>query len=160
MEATMMRDTNKLMMKLYEDREPIIEACKKVQITKKVKNKDNQMVYETTTIDNPCQRIDGDLCAACAFPTKKWRMNICNLATHLHVETKKGEPDVMTTPIEPETGRSCFLPAHGVPLRSCCLCRATSLHRLPFLQAFPSKLKRLVVFKNSWPEHWIPGGHF
>ncbi len=83
---------------LYENREPIVLACKRVQFSVKQSGKDAD--FKTETIDKPCDRIDGDLCSACVDPRAKWRLGKCNLATHLYHENKQGQPYAFITPIE------------------------------------------------------------
>jgi len=89
-----------LMRELYRDRTPAVEACRKVQKTVvRGKDKDGNDKLETTIIDHPCKRIDDTYCGACAFPSAKWRLGDCNLATHLYYEMKRGEPQTFLTPV-------------------------------------------------------------
>jgi hypothetical protein len=99
----MMRDTDDAIKDLYENRTPIVEACTKVQLSVKEKSiGNNPPTYKTEVIDSLCSRIDGNLCGACAYPDKKWRLGICNLATHLYIENKMGEAPKFLTPITME----------------------------------------------------------
>ncbi len=77
--------------------EPIIEQCLKVQFSVKDGSKSGE--FKTEIIDKPCTRIDGDVCGACMSPTSKWRLEKCNLATHLYHENKQGQPYAFITPI-------------------------------------------------------------
>ena len=94
-----------LIAELERDKTPIIEACQKVQLTTNVKGSDGRYKHETEIIESSCNRINGVHCAACPFPDKKWGLGICNLATHLTIETKKGEPKKFITPITIEVAR-------------------------------------------------------
>ena len=95
-----MRTNDRVVKELYEKkRTPIVEACTKVQLSVRKKSDGNVPVYETEVIDSRCSRIDGDLCGACTYPDKKWRLGICNLATHLYIENKAGESPKFLTPI-------------------------------------------------------------
>ena len=85
---------------LREKREPIIEPCLKVQFS--VKDGSKKGEFKTEIIDRPCNRIDGDLCAACVSPNAKWRIERCNLATHLYHENKQGQPYAFITPLGKE----------------------------------------------------------
>jgi hypothetical protein len=95
-----MRTNDKVVKELYEiQRTPIIEACLKVQWTKKLKADGNIPKFETKVIAKACSRAEGNLCGACAFPDKKWRGGICNLATHLYKDPpKQGEVQTFITP--------------------------------------------------------------
>jgi len=92
---------SKIMQDLIDTKTLIVEACQKIQVTKKATkgvNKD----YITEIITSPCKRISGLYCGACAYPDKKWRLGNCNLATHLYIENKKGVPQVFITPMTME----------------------------------------------------------
>lgn len=90
-----MRTNNRVVAELYEKRTPVIDACLKIQVS--TKDKDGKLVTEI--VDRPCGRAADGKCAACAFPDKKWRLGVCNLATHLQDETKKNEKPVIITPL-------------------------------------------------------------
>lgn len=94
----MMRTNNKAMTKLYQNRTPIMEECRKVQLTTAVKHDE----YETEVIDRPCNRIEGNLCSTCASPELKWKAGKCNFASHLYMEPKKDEKKILITPINEE----------------------------------------------------------
>jgi len=57
---------SKLIDKLREKREPIIDQCKKFG-----------------EADESCSRIDGNLCSATFSPSARWKLGPCNLATHV-----------------------------------------------------------------------------
>ena len=82
---------------LRENREPIIQACERVQFSVKDGSKKDE--FKTEIIDRRCDRIDGDLCSACGNPGAKWRLDRCNLATHLYHENKQGQPYAFITPL-------------------------------------------------------------
>ena len=93
------RTKGRVIAELFRDRTPIVEACIKVQLSTKTR-KDGNDVIKTDVIESPCRRIDGEFCGACGFPDKKWRGDICNLATHLYMEPpKQGAPQKFITPI-------------------------------------------------------------
>ncbi len=74
----------KLRDEMMKEREPIIEACtvQKKTITKKGE--------ENILEKGPCERIDGNFCAAYIKPSAKWRIGNCVLATHIiHQEDEK-----------------------------------------------------------------------
>ncbi len=64
-------------MSLLDQREPIIDECKTFSKEVVVKNKKEMMTK------GPCERIDGELCAAYISPTARWKLGPCCLATHL-----------------------------------------------------------------------------
>lgn len=82
---------------LREQRTPIIEACQKIKVSIK---KGTELITEI--VDKQCERIDGNLCGACTFPDKKWKLGLCNLATHLVEDTKKGAVPTIVTPLTME----------------------------------------------------------
>lgn len=95
----LMRTKDRFTKELYEERTPIVDACRKVQLSTKGKNEAGRFEYKTEVIEMPCKRIDGDRCAACAFPDLKWHLGVCNMASHLNFEPKKGDPHQFVTPI-------------------------------------------------------------
>jgi hypothetical protein len=99
LDPEIVRTKGRLYAELERDKTPIIEACQKVQLSTKIKLEDGGYDYKTETVDMPCKRINGDYCSACAFPSKKWIQGRCNVASHLVIETKKGEPHQFITPI-------------------------------------------------------------
>ena len=84
---------------IIKERTPFVKACTEVQLSTKTR-KDGQDVIKTEVIESRCERISGEFCGACGFPDKKWRLGICNLATHLYMEPpKQGAPQKFITPI-------------------------------------------------------------
>jgi hypothetical protein len=101
----LVRTKGRMMAEVMRDKTPIVEFCQKVQMSERIKEGRNEAYLKTETIEKPCERIAGDHCAACGFPDQKWKSGLCNLATHLIHENKKGEKVLICTPlgILPET---------------------------------------------------------
>lgn len=91
------RTKGKLMAELIRDRQPVVEACLKIQMN--TRKTGNEKGFKTEIIQKSCARVDGDKCAACAFPDQKWRLGKCNLSTHLYHENKQGQPFIILTPV-------------------------------------------------------------
>jgi hypothetical protein len=96
----LVRTKGRLMAEAIRDRQPVIEACMKVQLSERVK----QGELKTSVIDKKCARISGEFCKACTSPDAKWKNGKCNLATHLYFENKggRGEKQFIVTPMGTE----------------------------------------------------------
>jgi hypothetical protein len=94
LDPEILRTKGKVIAELFRDRTPIVDACKLVQLSTKSGHD-----YKTETIEKPCDRIDGPFCGACAFPNIKWKLGLCNLATHLEADNRKDQPHQFITPI-------------------------------------------------------------
>lgn len=69
---------------LRADRKPVVDQCKVFNFT--VKNSKGVPVDQ---VSGPCTRIDGELCAAYAYPDTRWRLGNCPLATHIIGEAEQ-----------------------------------------------------------------------
>jgi len=99
-----MKTSDKVVKNLYENRTPIVDACSKVQLSVKEKESGGTPTFKTEVIEQPCKRIDGLYCSSCAYPDKKWRLGICNMASHLYIDNKAGQPLRFITPLNMEIG--------------------------------------------------------
>jgi len=75
---------------MREKREDVVEACLVQRKTNINKGKDDGFIEK-----GPCAKLDGNKCAAYMFPSAKWRLGDCPLATHLiksEDEKKKVNP--------------------------------------------------------------------
>jgi len=93
-----MKTTNAIVKDLYNNRTPIVAACEKVQISVK-EVIEGKPTFVTEVVFNPCKRIENGFCSSCAYPDKKWRLGICNLASHLYIENKVGQKPKVITPL-------------------------------------------------------------
>lgn len=103
----MVRTKGRVIAELYRYRTPLVDACKKIQVTeKKTSTRKGDPEPKTEIIDKLCDRAKDEFCGACPFPDKKWKHDLCNLATHLHIETKKGQTPSIVTPITMKAKKS------------------------------------------------------
>lgn len=97
--ADLMRTNDKVIKDLYERREPVVEACVKVQVSEQIKGND----FDTSIQPISCNRVehtdDGSFCCSYYSPKSKWRNGRCNLSTHLICENKPGKPKTIITPL-------------------------------------------------------------
>ena len=71
---------DKTIVELRKHRTPTVEFCERYPGTEKTKT--GKVV---DVILGPCKRIDGNLCNACLSPEIKWKLGMCNLATHASI---------------------------------------------------------------------------
>ena len=71
------RNAEILKVEMLAAREDVIDPCRVQERMIQVKGKDEMMKK------GPCEKIDGNKCAAYISPAAKWRLGNCPLATHI-----------------------------------------------------------------------------